>query len=349
MNSAIKTLQQHSTTIQEYLTPLLAKLPPPVQTAVTSTTARNVVAFVVVWNIVKSFNNILSGFVLNNWTSDKWNWPREIVLITGGCSGIGKYVVEKLAQRGIKVVVADIQEPQSKLPSNVYFYQCDVTSTDSVKAVGAKVRKEHGDPTVLINNAGIGHEGPILDKPEGTIRKVFEVNTLSHWWTVKEFLPAMVKRNHGHIITIASAASFVGLGEMTDYSCSKASALAFHEGLTQEIRLWYKAKKVRTSIIHPIWVKTPLIKPITDSGVKFRQPILEVEEVGDVIVKHVLKGNSGQLIIPNSIKNAGLVRALPNWIQEKIRNVASLDLKKIRDAQDAQLAKEQAAAAAGKS
>lgn len=78
--------------------------------------------------------------------------------------------------------------------------------------------------------------------------------------------------------------------------------------------------------------------------VKFRQPILEVEDVGDVIVKHVLKGNSGQLIIPDRIRNAGLVRALPNWVQEMIRNVASLDLKKVRDAQDAQLAKEKAAA-----
>lgn len=131
----------------------------------------------------------------------------------------------------------------------MYFYKCDVTSTESVKVVGEKVRKEHGDPTVLINNAGIGHEGPILHKPEGTIRKVFEVNTLAHWWTVREFLPAMVKHNHGHIVTIASAASFLGLGEMADYSCSKASALSFHEGLTQEIRLWYKAKKVRTRLV----------------------------------------------------------------------------------------------------
>jgi short-subunit dehydrogenase len=129
---------------------------------------------------------------------------------------------------------------------NVFFYKCDVTSSSSVQQAGAQIRADHGDPTVLINNAGVGKEGSILDKPESVIRLVFEVNTIAHYWTVREFLPAMLKRNHGHVITIASAGSFLGLGEMTDYSCSKASALAFHEGLTQEIRLWHKAKKVRT-------------------------------------------------------------------------------------------------------
>lgn len=89
----------------------------------------------------------------------------------------------------------------------------------------------------------------ILEKPESVVRKVFEVNTLAHWWTVREFLPAMIQRNHGHVMTIASAGSFLGVGEMTDYSCSKASALAFHEGLTQELRFWHKAKKVRTRYV----------------------------------------------------------------------------------------------------
>lgn len=78
------------------------------------------------------------------------------------------------------------------------------------------------------------------------IRLTFEVNILAHFWTVKEFLPSMIKRNHGHVITIASMASFAALGEMVDYSCSKVGALAFHEGLTQEIRHWYGAKKIRT-------------------------------------------------------------------------------------------------------
>ena len=60
-------------------------------------------------------------------------------------------------------------------------------------------------------------------------------------------------RNHGHVVTIASAGSFLGVGEIVDYTGSKASALAFHEGLTQEIRQWYKAPKVRTRYVSPLF------------------------------------------------------------------------------------------------
>lgn len=227
----------------------LQKLPPQVQTVLASSTTRNVLAVLFAYALIKQFNRTLSRFVLNNWTSDRYDWTREIVLLTGGCSGIGKSVARDLASRGIKVIVADVLEPTEPLPRNVYFYKCDVTSTASVKALGAHIRNDHGDPTVLINNAGIGKEGTILDKSEEFVRKVFEVNTLAHWWTVQEFLPSMLRRNHGHVVNIASAGSFLGVGEIVEYSCSKASALAFHEGLTQEIRLWYKAPKVRTRYV----------------------------------------------------------------------------------------------------
>jgi hypothetical protein len=65
--------------------------------------------------------------------------------------------------------------------------------------------------------------------------------------------------------------------------------------------------------------------------VKFNQPILEVGHVSSKIVKHVLSGNSGQVIIPSRISFFSLFRALPNWVQEYIRGVGSKDLKRIRD------------------
>jgi short-subunit dehydrogenase len=64
---------------------------------------------------------------------------------------------------------------------------------------------------------------------------------------VREFLPAMIKKNHGHVVTIASMASFLVLAGNVDYSCSKASALAFNEGLASELKARYNAPEVRTT------------------------------------------------------------------------------------------------------
>ncbi|OKL55217.1 hypothetical protein UA08_09515 [Talaromyces atroroseus] len=280
--------------------PNIQRLTLNVESILLSSTTRNLLAVVIALKLLAKLNRVLSTLALNNWMSDKYDWSHEIVLLTGGCSGIGQGVVARgLARRGVKVIVVDIQEPSSPLPKNVYFYKCDVTSTSSIRQAGAQIRADHGDPTILINNAGVGQEGSILDKPESVIRLTFEVNTLAHWWTVREFLPAMLKQNHGHIITIASTCSFLGPSEMSDYAFSKASAMSFHEGLTQEIRLLHKTKKVCTSIVYPMWVRTPLVKSVTDCRVKVRQPVLEVEDVAKVIVKHVLGGHSGQVNIPD--------------------------------------------------
>lgn len=130
---------------------------------------------------------------------------------------------------------------------NVFFYQADVTSISKIASVAAEIRRDHGDPTVLINNAGIGTGTTILGGDEKMIQKTFEVNTISHFWMVREFLPAMIKNDHGHVVTIASMAAYVVYGGNVDYSCTKASAQAFHEGLTVELRARYKAPNVKTT------------------------------------------------------------------------------------------------------
>jgi short-subunit dehydrogenase len=86
----------------------------------------------------------------------------------------------------------------------------------------------------------------LLNESISEIRKLFDVNVLAHFILVKEFLPAMIERNHGHIVTVASMASFVTMTQNVSYSSSKAAALAFHEGLAQELKHKYNAPGVRT-------------------------------------------------------------------------------------------------------
>lgn len=240
MTAALDLIHQYSETA-------LARLPPPAQQLLRVPLIQKALAVVIALGALRSINKTLSQWTLNNWTrSERWQPARELILLTGGCSGIGKQVMEDLARTGVRVVILDINEPTFPLPANVTFYQADITSSAHIAEVGKSIRSDHGEPTVLVNNAGVGHDGTILEEPESKIRQTFEVNTLSHFLMVKEFLPAMVRANHGHVVTIASMASFVALGEMADYCCSKASAMAFHESLRQELRYWYNAPGVRT-------------------------------------------------------------------------------------------------------
>ncbi|KAH7323728.1 hypothetical protein BKA65DRAFT_407336 [Rhexocercosporidium sp. MPI-PUGE-AT-0058] len=271
--------------------------------------------------VVRGLNSKLSQYVSNNWKgSAKFLKSQEVVLITGGSSGIGELMAQDFAKRGVKVVVMDLRPPKNPFPSGIHFYQCDVTSSSDIKAAASEIRKAHGDPTVLINNAGIGTGQTILDESEERIRLTFEVNTMAHFWMTKEFLPAMIKKNHGHVVTIASMASYLVHAQNVDYSCSKASALAFHEGLASELRSRYKAPNVRTTVVNPGWIRTPLIEKLT-SDPRFTDPVLEAEDVSSTIVAQVISGRGGQLVLPKSFNVATTIRAWPSWLQTLLRNV----------------------------
>ncbi|KAL2819857.1 hypothetical protein BDW59DRAFT_181576 [Aspergillus cavernicola] len=330
------SLDHISLVVGQWLQPLLQRLPPQVQDVLLHPFAPKAFLVLLTFAILRETNRSLTNWSMNNGERvEKWNADRELVLLTGGCSGIGKQMVSDLAKTRVRVVILDIQEPSFPLPSGVTFYKADITSSASIADVAEKIRAAQGDPTILINNAGVGYDGTILEKPEAKIRQTFEVNTISHFLMVREFMPSMIQKNHGHIITIASMASFIGLGDMVEYSCTKASALAFHEGLRQELRLWYKAPKVRTTVVHPLWVRTPMIKILTDAA-DFKQPILTPEMVSGAVVKQVVAQRSGQLILPSYYTPISMLRAFPNWLQEYARGVGSKDFVKLRAGQQKQ-------------
>lgn len=299
---------------------LQSQLPPRLYGFLTSARVIQALEVVLGIGVLRSLNRTLSQWTVNNWQRDaRFVKSQELVLITGGCSGIGELMARQFAEKGVKVVVLDVNPPKEAQPSNIKFYEADVTSTSQIAAVAADIRRDHGDPTVLINNAGIGTGMLILEEEERMIQKTFEVNIISHFWMVREFLPAMIKKNHGHVVTIASMASYIVHAANTDYSCSKAAALAFHEGLTSELRERYKAPNVRTTIVNPGWIRTPLIEPLISSP-DFKDHVLEMDEVTSVIVKQVLSGRGGQLILPGQLKMASTIRSWPAWLQYAVRN-----------------------------
>jgi short-subunit dehydrogenase len=130
----------------------------------------------------------------------------------------------------------------------------------------------------------------------------------------------MLAKKKGHIMSVASLASFVSLAAAVDYSCTKSALLSFHEGLVQELKHRYKCPQIKTTIVHPGWTKTAITAhPAIQAGLKsVGAKLLEAEDVAEAMVKRVIAARSGQLILGPSISPK--LRALPTWLQELIRD-----------------------------
>ncbi|TGJ84384.1 hypothetical protein E0Z10_g4384 [Xylaria hypoxylon] len=288
-------------------------------------TATKVLRVVFALGVVRRLNRALNVIGANAWhltASKGWDWPNEIAVVTGGSSGIGKLVVEKLVALGLRVAVLDIQDLPKSMENNtrIHFFKCDVTSSESVAGAADAIRREIGHPSILINNAGITSPMAILKMSESYLRKIFAVNSLSHWFTAQQFLPHMIQMNKGHVVTVASIASFVALPTAADYSASKAAALAFHESLTSELKHCYHAPNVLTTIVHPNFVRTPLIEGWADHLEKAGVRMLTSEQVAEPIVAQIKSRRGGQLIIPRSMTLIAGIRGWPTWLQELIRD-----------------------------
>lgn len=202
--------------------------------------------------------------------------------------------------------------------SLIKLYQCDIASRHAVHEAADAIRSDYGSPSILINNAGVGNATTILDISEARLRAAFDVNIISQWNTVQEFLPDMITKRKGHIMSTASLAAFVGLAGMVDYSCTKAALIAFYEGLTQELKHRYNCPQIKTSIVYPGWTRTRLITPFEEGIKSVRGPIMEPETVAEIMVKQIIARRSGQVVLgPNMVAS---IRALPTWLQELIRD-----------------------------
>ncbi|SPO26905.1 uncharacterized protein UTRI_10368_B [Ustilago trichophora] len=255
------------------------------------------------------------------------NTTREVAVITGGSGGIGIEVVKRLSAKGVKVAILDIVEPKAGILSNtVRFYKTDLTDYDSILTASKSIEKDLGPVTILVNNAGVANDGPsILEFDPKKTKLTIDVNLLSHFYTLKIFLPHMIRTNHGHIMSVASAGSFIMPAGGADYGATKAALVSLHETLQLELELLYQQRTgVHCSIVHPYWIATGLTEQIFVKS--FHDKMIKPALVGQKMVDQLLSGQGGSLYIPGWIGNLAFIRVLPHALQHRIRINGTLDL-----------------------
>jgi all-trans-retinol dehydrogenase (NAD+) len=240
------------------------------------------------------------------------------VLITGGASGIGRLIALRMAHLGGNVIVWDIQqqnldkvveELEEATSRQAHGYVCDVSDKGRVDEVAARVQATVGPIDILINNAGVVSGMGLLELPAEKIEASLAVNTLALFWTTKAFLPSMVERGSGHLVTIASAAGVIGVAKLTDYCASKWAALGFDESLRMELKR--TAPGVRTTVVCPYYIDTGMFEGVK-TRISLLLPILKQDYVAERVVRAVRR-NRRRLMMPRLVYTVPALRVLPTF------------------------------------
>ncbi len=217
------------------------------------------------------------------------------VLITGGASGIGKIMGRMALEKGADcLIIWDINITNIELTrkelgkfGKVMGYVVDVSRNEMVVETYEKVKAECGYVDILINCAGIVTSNKTFDKQTvDEIYRTMNINTIAPMLIARAMLPDMLKRNRGHICTIASAGGMISNPKMSVYAASKWGVIGWSDSV--RIELQEMKSNVHFTTVAPYYINTGMF-----DGVKSRIiPILKPEYVAKKVIRAIEKNIS---------------------------------------------------------
>ncbi|HWW70871.1 MAG TPA: SDR family oxidoreductase [Duganella sp.] len=180
----------------------------------------------------------------------------SIALVTGANRGLGAAFVRALLAAGATKVYAAARNPSDITPPGAVPVRLDVTRPDQVDALA----RELGDVNLLINNAGIGGSGSVLDASAiETLRQQFEVNAVGPLRVAQAFAPTLGASSESAVINVISALSWATLPGVTGtYSASKSAAWALSNAMRQE----FKAQGTAVLSLHVAFMDTDMARGV---------------------------------------------------------------------------------------
>lgn len=220
------------------------------------------------------------------------------IVVTGGGNGMGRELVLQLLGKGATVFAADINlealNETVKIAGNsnrLFTYVVDISDQEAVNDFAQKVMGEHKKVDGIINNAGIIQ--PFIHLNElgmDRIDRVMNINFYGTLYTIKAFLPQLLKRPEAHIVNVSSMGGFLPVPGQSIYGASKAAVKLLSEGLSSELM----DTKVKVSVIIPGGIATDIKK---NSNISYKvsadsskaKLVLTPQKAAELIIKAMEK------------------------------------------------------------
>ena len=200
------------------------------------------------------------------------NLKGKVAVVTGSTRGIGRSVVEKLAESGANVVIIGssaiekIQEIANEITAKygveALAVQANVTSKEAVKKLVDATLEKFGRVDILVNNAGITRDGLFMRMKDEDWDSVMDVNLKGIFYVTQGFYRTMTKQRSGSIINMTSVVGLTGNMGQVNYATSKAGLI----GMTKSLARESAKRNVRVNAIAPGYIKSDMTDAISDTA-----------------------------------------------------------------------------------
>lgn len=211
---------------------------------------------------------------------DYFDLKGKTVLVTGAARGLGKDIALSLARCEASIIISDLEYPRTTeqtildMGARCMANETDVAEEDQVRDLADRVAAEHGQPDILINNAGISQLGytPTEDLPVEEWDNVLRVNLRGTFLCCKYLGRLMIDNGGGSIINIASTAGITGVPRAPAYCASKAGVIL----LTKSLALEWARHNIRVNAIAPHYLTTDLTSGLRNSDEVYAKLIKQI-------------------------------------------------------------------------